>query len=135
MFNSKSSMVSRNKNVNAIYNSVTLESKIIANEKIIYWYGSECKLKDYGKYLGYQIKDLTENCNNLLFVSNALVCVFAEVFNDKMISVLNLINNYKISCIWIHNFIVPTKWIWNFDIVIVEDLSIAKVWSEICKLV
>lgn len=121
------------KKATTFINNDTKEIVEVYSSKNILWFGENEVLQKFGTQLGFKILPLLHCCADQQLLSSFVV--FNNVFNDKYLRVLNFCVNYSIPCIWIHDFIVPTKWMWSFDVVLVGETSIANVWSQICKIV
>ena len=86
------------------------------------------------KPLSYDVLDLNEAIKDSSIVVKASAIIICEVILDRHLKAIIQARNYSIPLIWIHPHIVPNKWIYMFNAVLVGNYNMSQIWSKLCKI-
>lgn len=85
--------------------------------------------------LGFDVIERPKNLNRLIHAK-------ALIFNDiksgvfgQCTGILNFTVSYGIPTAWLHRYVEPIHWMWNFRLCCVGDVPAETFWRHLCQII
>ena len=122
--------------VQKVLQNAFLDSKVTkkGNRFILVKGKTTKEFDNLSKFYGYNLVHIEDINNYFLNILQCSCFLFLDTFDDAMIKFINFASNYSIPLMWINKYVIPEKWIWSFDTILIGEYSNYDIWSELCEI-
>ena len=109
---------------------------VLAGQSSVFWAGKiDDEFLEYGNDLGFKNRRYEGGDPSLLIKSQLVVYCNMGYHFYRLLESINICCSYGVPVVWVHNRIVPDKWIWSFSACFVrQDLTPMEIWRVLCPI-